>query len=152
VGKVIAESVEIESTAAEVFDLLHDYARRLEWDPFLRRADLEGGASEAGLGVSTYCVAHWRIGGLGMRTVYVSFRRPRVAAVKMTHGPWFLSKFAASISQRESAERRTRVTYKFSFSVRPRWVAGFVNPLFRALFRHETRRRLAALKSHLESS
>lgn len=151
-AKAVEENVVIEASPEEIFDLLHDYDRRLEWDPFLRRAELENEALEAGLGVSTYCASRIRSGGLGMHTVYVSFRRPEVAAVKMTDGPWFLGEFAASISQTELAERQTRVTYKFSFSSRPRWAAPIVEPLFKATFRHETRRRLESLKRHLESA
>jgi hypothetical protein len=152
VARVAEESIVIGVAAETVFDVLHDYHRRLEWDPFLRRAEVEDGAEKAGLGISTYCAARMRSGGFGMRTVYVSFRRPEVAAVKMTDGPWFLGDFAASITQKELAERRTRVTYKFSFSARPRWAAPVVEPLFKARFRHETRRRLESLKAHLESS
>lgn len=146
---VAEQSVVIGATPEEVFDLIHDYSRRLLWDPFLRRAELEGGAEQAGVGISTYCAARLRSGGLGMRTVYVSFRRPDVAAVKMTQGPWFLRNFAASISQKGLADG-TRVTYKFSFSVKPRWLAAIIEPLLRAVFSRETRRRLVALKNHFD--
>ena len=83
-------SVVISASAAEVFDLIHDYDRRLEWDPFLRSAELLHGARKPGIGVSTYCAARAKSGGVGMETIYISFKRPDVAAVEMTQGPWIL--------------------------------------------------------------
>lgn len=73
------DSILIRDTPDALFALTQDYARRLEWDPFLRSAEFVGGAAEAGLGVRAYCVAHNR---LGMETEYVSFTPPKVAAVK----------------------------------------------------------------------
>lgn len=35
-------AVEMPAPAEDVFDLLHDYGRRLEWDTLLRAARLEG--------------------------------------------------------------------------------------------------------------
>jgi hypothetical protein len=50
------ESVEIAAEPAALFCLSQDYSRRLEWDPFLRSAQLVGAAREAGLGVRALCV------------------------------------------------------------------------------------------------
>ncbi len=144
----IEESVLVAAPPEEVFDLVHDYDRRLEWDPFLRRAEIESGADRAAVGVSTYCAAHWRNGGFGMRTVYISFQRPTVAAVEMTQGPWCLDRFVASITQRPAADASTRVSYKFRFEVWPRWAAGLLEPWFARRFRAETRRRLRHLADH----
>ena len=51
------ETIEISGEPEAIFDLVHDYSRRLDWDPFLRDAQILGGASEAGTGVLTRCVA-----------------------------------------------------------------------------------------------
>ena len=137
------------ATPERIFDLLHDYARRLEWDPFLRRADVIDG-DVAGLHVRTLCVAKWSSGGLGMETEYISFKRPSLAAVRMTQGPWFFGSFAASIRQRPRADGTTRVTYRYHFRVRPRWLSPVVAPLLRFVFTREARSRLEALKARLE--
>lgn len=139
----------VNSSPERVFDLLHDYARRLQWDPFLRRADVIDGDT-AGLHVRTLCVAKWSSGGLGMETVYVSFKRPAVAAVRMTRGPWVLRSFAASIRQRAQPDGTTTVTYRYHFRVRPQWLAPVLAPLAQFLFMRETRQRLQALKAVLE--
>jgi hypothetical protein len=61
-------SVEIAAPAESLFALTQDYQRRLAWDPFLRSAELLGGAARAGRGVRAFCVAN---SGLGMETEYV---------------------------------------------------------------------------------
>ena len=144
-------SIDISARPEEVFDRIHDYGRRLEWDTFLKAACFLDGADRAGLGVKTRCTARNGFGGLAMETVYVSFDRPRVAAVKMTNGPAILQTFAASIRQAEVAPGVTRVTYRFNFSTRPRWLRAILDRLAAALFLREVRHRLAALKRHLEA-
>lgn len=144
-------SVEIHASPEQVFDLLHDYTRRLDWDPFLRRAVVLNGRA-SGLHVRTLCVAKWTSGGLGMETEYVAFQRPAVAAVKMTRGPWFFASFAASIRQDVQVDARTRVTYRVHFRVRPAWLTRVLVPMLRFVFMRETRARLAALKRYLKRS
>src|SRR5215510_6580060 len=107
------EAIEIAGEPDKVFDLIHDYSRRLEWDPFLREARLLDGASSADVEVKSICTARWASGGMAMETVYVSFDRPSVAAVKMTRGPSLLDEFAASLRQEAVGTGRTRVTYRF---------------------------------------
>jgi len=146
----IEAAIEIRASPEAVFDLVHDYSRRLEWDPFLEEACLLDGAEAAGLGVKTRCTARNGFGGLAMETVYVSFDRPKVAAVKMTKGPAVLETFAASIRQEDVGSGRTRVTYRFHFSTRPRWLRVLIGPVACFLFRREVRQRLEALMAYLE--
>ncbi len=145
-------AIDIRARPEVVFDLIHDYARRLEWDPFLREARLLGGADSAAVGVTARCTARSGFGGLAMETVYVSFQRPQVAAVKMTKGPALLETFAASLRQDEVGPGATRVTYRFNFSTRPSWLRPVLDPIAASLFLREVRQRLAALKRHVEGS
>ena len=87
-----------------------------------------------------------------MDTVYVSFERPRVAAVRMTRGPFLLESFAASIRQDEARRGVTRVTYRFNFTTRPAWLRPILEPIAASLFLREVRSRLASLKQHVERS
>ena len=148
----VAAAIDIRATPEDVFDLIHDYGRRLEWDPFLKGACLLEGARAAGVGVKSLCTARNGFGALAMETVYVSFERPRVAAVRMTRGPSLLESFAASINQEDIGSGMTRVTYRFSFLTRPRWLRAITEPIATALFRREVRDRLEALKHFLERS
>ena len=143
-------SIDVRAEAETVFDLIHDYEQRLEWDPFLKEARLLEGAGAAGLGVKALCTARNGFGGLAMETVYVSFDRPRVAAVRMTKGPRVLESFAASLRQVELEPGMTRVIYRFNFSTRPRWLRAVADPVAAFLFLKEVEQRLVALKRHLE--
>ena len=148
----VEASIDIQATPEAVFDLIHDYSRRLEWDTFLQEACLLDGAERAGLGVKARCTARNGFAGFAMETVYVSFDRPRVAAVKMTNGPAILETFAASLRQDEIEPGVTRVTYRFNFSTNPRWLRAVSDRIAAALFLREIRQRLQGLKRHLEAS
>src|ERR1051326_4470898 len=128
-----------------VFDVLHDYSRRLEWDTLLRAAYLDDGFTVAGKGVTSVCVGRRVLGGLALKTVYVSFERPRLAAVKMVNSPAFFLSWAASIQHIVISERESRITYKFHFTAKPRSLRLILEPVMRRVFVWETQRRLRAL-------
>jgi len=140
------ESIVIEAGPAELFGLSQDYDRRLEWDPFLRSANLVG-AREAGMGVRAVCVAK---SGWAMETEYVSFNPPRATAVKMTRGPWFLSAFAGSWRFEEIEPGRTRIGFCYSLQARPRALSWLLDPILARSFARDTRARLRALKQAVE--
>jgi hypothetical protein len=133
--------------AAVVFDLLHDYGRRLEWDTLLRRAEVVGDDAPAA-GVETVCTARWYLGGFAFRTRYVTFRRPDLAAVALTGSVLVFATWAASVRHRDEGGG-SRATYTLTFTCRPRWLAWLVEPVAAAAFRIETARRLAAMSRYL---
>ena len=135
-----------------VFDVLHDYSRRLEWDTLLRAAYLDDGFTVAGKGVTSVCVGRHILGGLALKTVYVSFERPRLAAVKMVNSPAFFRSWAASIQHVAISERESRVTYKFHFTAKPGWFRLILEPVMKRVFVWETQRRLRALGAYLARS
>src|SRR3954447_19593334 len=135
------QSVVIGASPGELFALTQDYARRLEWDPFLKSATLLEGARAAGVGVRAYCVAH---SGLGMETEYVSFNPPRACAVKMTKGPRLIDSFAGSWRFEEVAAGRTRVGFRYHLRARPRWLSWLLTPIIGWIFARDTRKRLVA--------
>ncbi|WP_439630653.1 type II toxin-antitoxin system RatA family toxin [Gemmata sp.] len=137
-------SIEIAAPVADLFAVTQDYERRLAWDPFLRSAELLAGATAPGVGVRAYCVAR---SGLGMETEYVSYRPPRVAAVRMTRGPWLIRSFAGSWRFTEVAPGRTRVAFRYALRGR----FGWLTPVLGRAFARDTRKRLAALKAVVES-
>ena len=145
------ESIEIAAEPQTVFDLIHDYGRRLEWDPFLKEARLLDQPA-ACVGATCRCVARNTFGGLAMDAVYVSFDRPNVATVKMVKGPGFLESFAATLRQERVAEKRTRVTYRYNFVTQPAWLRPIFNPICSLVFASEVRNRLRALKNFLETT
>jgi len=141
------QSILINAPAETLFRLTQDYSRRLEWDPFLRSAELVDGAEAAGMGVRAWCVAH---NGLGMETEYVSFNPPRACAVKMTAGPRIFRRFVGSWRFEETAPGQTKVDFTYTLEAQPRWLAWLLTPILAATFARDTRKRLAALKAACE--
>ncbi|HMC22786.1 MAG TPA: SRPBCC family protein [Thermoanaerobaculia bacterium] len=145
------ESIEIAADPESVFDLIHDYKRRLEWDPFLKEARLLDRDS-ACLGATCRCTAKNSFGGMAMDAIYVSFDRPNVAAVKMVRGPRILESFAATLRQEPIAGNQTRVIYRYNFETKPTFLRFILNPICSLFFASEVRNRLKRLKSFLEEA
>jgi hypothetical protein len=141
----------IPAGRADVFRLLHDYNRRLEWDTLLQAARLTDGFPAAGLHATSICKGRTLLGGIALETAYLSFREPDVAAVKMVNRPPFLESFAASIRHRDLANGSSRLEYRYSFTARPRWLRPMLHPVMQFVFRLETRRRLGSLRRFFES-
>jgi ribosome-associated toxin RatA of RatAB toxin-antitoxin module len=141
-------SIDVAATPEHLFALTQDYPRRLEWDPFLTSAELLDGATQDGVGVVARC--RGRIGGV-MDAQYVCYEPPRVAAIRMTGPPWFLESFAGSWRFVPLEHDSTRVEFAYTLRARPRLFAWLFTPVVSAVFRHEMHRRLAALKSFVES-
>lgn len=139
----------IPASCETVFDLVHDYARRLDWDTLLRAAYLTDGAINAGKGMSSVCVGRRSLGGFAVATRYVSFNRPHVAAVELINSPPFFGKWAASIKHEPIDATSSRITYTWSFEAKPRWLRWFLEPIMARVFRWETRKRLRALRDFL---
>lgn len=142
------ETAVVDGPPEEVFAMTQDYARRLDWDPFLREAILLDGATAPGVGVRAWCVSR---SGVGMETEYVSFNRPRVTAVKMTRGPRMLASFAGTWEFEPVEGGKTKVTFRYLLRARPRWLAWALEPLARRWFARETRLRVRALQAALRN-
>lgn len=141
-------SAVIPAPSGAVFDLIHDYARRLEWDPLLSAAYLDDGHSVAAKGATSVCVGRRSLGGIALKTVYVSFERPRLAAVKMVNAPPFFLSWAASIHHEDLAPQQSRITYRFHFTTKPRLLRFLLDPILQQVFAWETGKRLSALRGH----
>lgn len=141
----------IPASTEAVFELLHDYKRRLEWDTLLQEAYLEPEFEKSDKGAISVCRGKRILGGFAVRTEYVSFEKGKVAAVKMLNRPPFFESFAASIRHFDIDDEHSEVVYKVNFTAKPRWLRPILNPLMRAVFVWETRKRLEALKNFFQS-
>jgi hypothetical protein len=138
----------IPASARDVFALLHDYERRLEWDTLLQKAYLEPEFSQACAGAISVCQGRALLGGIALRTEYVSFQPAKVAAVKMLNRPPFFESFAASIRHRDIAENLSEIEYQYNFTAKPGWLRWLLHPLMNAVLKWETRKRLMSLKRY----
>lgn len=140
------ETVLIEKSAETVFDFTQDYNKRLQWDTFLKKADLIDGAIKADKGVKAYCVAK---NGIGMVTEYVTYNRPRVTAIKMTKGPYIFKSFLGSWTFKELAESKTEVIFLYSFSLR--FPFNILTIFIKKNLQTNVKQRLVDLKNNIEN-
>ena len=145
-----ALSIEINAPCAVVFDVIHDYGRRLEWDTLLREARLLDGATAAGLGVRSLCVGTWHSAFLALETEYIRFEPGKVAAVRLTNRPLFFDQFAATLRHEATDEVRSRTTYIYFFRARPAFLSPILEPIMNALLRREVKKRLCSLRDFVQ--
>ena len=146
-----AHSIEINADCESVFDLIHNYQVRLEWDPMLASAELLDGANCAAQGVRSRCVGNWKCLWIPVEASYVSFESGKVAAVKMTNRPWFFKEFAATIRHESLGESKSKTTYIYSFESRPSWISPILDPVMNSVLSREVKHRLGSLKRYIEA-
>lgn len=112
---------------------------RLRWDRFIRAERLLGGAPGQGRGVRTWTRHRW---GMTMVSECVSFRPPSNTGMRMVQGPWFLERFAGGWQFRPAEGGGTRVTWRYSFACRPRWLAPIAERIGTVVLRREIRARV----------
>ncbi len=132
--------------ATEVFAVIHDYDRRLEWDTLLSEAYIEPPYDSAGKGVVTVCRGRRILGNIAIRTEYVTFEKGKVAAVRMLKPTSFFETFAASIRHLDLEDGRSSVVYKFNFTSRPSFMRPILEPVMLRVLTWETGKRLTALR------
>ncbi len=143
----LSEKIIINCSREIAFDYTQDYAGRLKWDTFLKKAELLDGATEAGIGVKANCVAK---NGFGMITEYVSFNRPDGTAVKMTKGPFMFKSFAGSWKFELLKPGVTDVSFIYSYELR--WPFSMLQNRFMLKLQAEVKQRLIDLKSNIETN
>lgn len=141
----------IPASSAQVFALLHDYSRRLEWDALLQAAYLEEPWTESRLNAVSVCKGRTLLGGIALKTEYVVFNPPELAAVKMLNKPAFFETFAASIRHTDLPDGTSQIEYKYTFTARPAWLCWLLHPLMGLIFRLETRKRLQSLARYFRA-
>ncbi|MBA3682657.1 MAG: SRPBCC family protein [Bacteroidetes bacterium] len=140
------ESIIINQTSEKIFDFTQDYTKRLEWDTFLKHAELIEGATKAGKGAKAYCVAK---NGIGIVTEYVTFNRPKVTAVKMTKGPFMFRSFLGSWTYKEINAWQTEVIFLYSYALR--FPFNLATPFIKKNLQNNVKQRLIDLKNKIEN-
>ena len=120
---------------------------RLRWDPFVRSHRLLD-ADVAAKGTRTEVVSRHR---LRMVSAMVSFRPPTRVGMRMVAGPWFFKTFGGGWSFAETPGG-TEATWRYTFSIRPAWMAPIGDRLGRWLLQRDIEARIAAFAAVCEDS
>jgi hypothetical protein len=142
---LIEHSSTVNGSLEAVFDLTQDYSLRAKWDPFPESYEFEGDATQLAPGV---CLTVYAKNGFRMKVRYISYQRPRAAAIEMVSGPWFIERFAGTWLFATTSHRETRVTFKYNVVAGPSVIGQFLQPLVNWSFSRHARARLQALSHY----
>jgi hypothetical protein len=113
---------------------------RYRWDPFVRRQRLLDGAARPDRGVRSFTRSRH---GLGMVSEYVAFNPPRQVGMRMVRGPWFFRTFSGGWGFAARDDGGTDATWRYTFTVRPSWLAPIGDRIGRRLLQRDIERRIA---------
>ncbi|WP_245811512.1 SRPBCC family protein [Paraburkholderia megapolitana] len=138
--------------ATAAFEAFHNHGKRLEWDTLLSKAEVEGGGTYPYVGAVTLNVGRGALRGPGMRTRFVSYESPRLAAATIVEPSGLFAYWGASMRHRDLPDGTSELIYTFNLKLRPRLLGLLFDPLAARIFAHETRRRFTAMAAWLEAN
>lgn len=112
---------------------------RYRWDPFVRSQHLVD-ADRPAKGVRTVTRSRH---GLRMVSEYTAFNPPGQVGMKMVEGPWFFKTFGGGWSFRADGDERTIATWRYTFSVRPAWLAPLAQRIGLVVLQRDIEKRIA---------
>lgn len=145
------EKLEFPMPASEavVFDAFHYHHWRARWDSLVSDTRVQGGAECPWVGAITENTGAGLLQALSMRTQFVSYDRPRLAAATMLGRSFPFEKWAASMRHVPAGPGRSVLVYTYTFEVGPVWLRWLLQPVVGFVFSRQTRRRFARLRDFL---
>ncbi len=134
---------------AIVFDAFHYHHWRLRWDSLVRATRVVGGAPCPFVGAVTENSGAGALRGLSMRTRFISYERPRLAAAAMIGHSFPFSRWAASMQHLAVAPNQSLLVYTYTFEVSPTALRWVMEPIVEWIFLRQTRRRFKKLQKFL---
>ncbi len=134
---------------AVVFDAFHFHHWRRQWDSLVRSTTVEGGAPCPSVGAVTHNAGAGGLRALSMRTRFVSFDRPRLAAASMIGRSFPFRRWAASMRHDPHAGQGSLLVYTYTFEAGPPGLRWLFEPVVAWVFDRQTRRRFARLQRFL---
>ncbi|MGN8083356.1 SRPBCC family protein [Variovorax sp. 22077] len=140
---------DMPAPADVVFDAFHYHVWRARWDSLVGNARVVGGAPCPFVGAETENTGHGWLRGLSMRTRFVSFDRPHVAAASMVGRSFPFSRWAASMRHRDVQPGHSVLIYVYTIEAGPKALRWLLEPVVAWVFAWQTRRRFARLHAFL---
>lgn len=135
-----------------VFDAFHHHHWRMHWDSLVRATQVQGGAPCPFKGAITHSAGAGALRGLSMRTEFVAYDRPRLAAASMLGQSFPFTHWAASMRHRALGPGESVLVYTYTFEVGPPMLRWLLEPIVMQIFNWQTRRRFARLRDFLAYS
>ncbi len=134
-------------SAVDAFEAFHNHEKRLLWDTLLSSAHVEGGGTHPYVGAITANTGRGWMRSLRLRTQFVTYRPPEIAAAASVHPSGLIEFWAASMRHRDIEAGRSELIY--TFSIRLRRSLRIFDPLAAWIFERESQRRFAAMADYL---
>ena len=140
---------EMPAPSDVVFDAFHYHVWRARWDSLVSDARVVGGAPCPFVGAETENTGGGWLRGLSMRTRFVAFDRPRVAAASMVGRSFPFSRWAASIRHRDTHPGHSVLIYAYTIEAGPPALRWLMEPVVAWIFARQTQRRFRRLRDFL---
>jgi hypothetical protein len=134
---------------AVVFDAFHYHQWRVRWDSLVRATHVIGGAPCPYVGAVTENSGRGWLRTLAMRTQFVSFDRPRVAAASMISRSFPFETWAASMRHRPLQPGQSLLVYTYRLQARPAWLRWLLEPVIDWIFALQTAQRFKRMQRFL---
>lgn len=135
-----------------VFDAFHYHEWRLRWDSLVRSTHVEGGGPCPYKGAITSSVGRGFLGGLAMRTEFLSYRRPQLAAARMVGRAFPFTRWAASMKHEAADDGRSVMIYTYTIEAGPAPLRWLMEPIVNRIFKRQTIKRFERLRQFLATS
>ena len=132
-----------------VFDVFHYQAWRARWDSLLGATSIAGGAPCPFVGAVNEVAGGGILRGLSMRTEFISYQRPRIAAARMLGRSFPFAKWAASMKHEPAADGQSVMIYTYTIETGPAMLRWLMEPVVSRIFERQARRRFACMREFL---
>lgn len=141
----IERTTRVNASAADAFAVSQTTgALRRSWDPFIHDQHLLDGAERPAKGVRTSTTSRHR---LTMISQYTSHRPPTQVGMKMLEGPRFFASFGGGWSFTAVDDVTTDAVWRYTFTIRPPWLARIADPIGVWLLGRDIARRIEAFRT-----
>lgn len=132
-----------------VFDAFHYHEWRRQWDSLVSRTRVDNGAPCPSVGAITENLGAGALRALTMRTQFISYDRPVLAAATMVGRSFPFTQWAASMRHQENGPNQSLLIYTYTFQVGPAPFRAFLGPMVDWIFVLKTRQRFRRLAQFL---
>ncbi|KQU82838.1 hypothetical protein ASC78_15715 [Variovorax sp. Root318D1] len=140
---------EMPASSDVVFDAFHYHVWRARWDSLVSDARVVGGAPCPFVGAETENTGGGWLRGLSMRTRFIAFDRPHVAAASMIGCSFPFSRWAASMRHRDTQPGRSMLIYVYTIEAGPTALRWLLEPVVTWVFARQTQRRFGRMRDFL---
>lgn len=132
-----------------VFDAFHYHEWKIQWDSLVRDTQVLDGSSCPSVGAVTENAGAGALHALSMRTRFIQYDRPLLAAATMVGRSFPFVHWAASMRHEPVGSGHSQLVYTYTFRTGPRLLRWFMEPLVNWVFIRKTRDRFQRLEKFL---